>query len=134
MLNTTIIKPFIAMLATILFMCAWGSNHWPQLMYLCHFHLHIRNQPIVKIRLISPPNLLNRFIKIANKSMTFWRKTTPSKRNDITNIWFHVGLSWLITFGCIYKSIGSWDSITRFIEFDIGLTPSPRQYVIIILN
>ena len=68
------------------------------------------------------------------KSMIFCRKLMPSTSNTMISIRFHTNSKWVTRFGCICRKSASWDLIERFIQFDMGLTPSPRLWMTMLLN
>ena len=64
----------------------------------------------------------------------FCRKLMPSTSNDMINNGFHTNSKWVTRFGCICRKSTSQDPIGSFVHFDMGLTPSPRLWVTMLLN
>ena len=118
----------IALSATSLFRCAWVSNHWSQLMQLYPLHHLLESPPMLKTKQTNQQNLLNKSSTSANKSMTFWKMPILNTSNEMTNIMIHKSSRLGIWFGCIYRKRVSQEPITSFFHFDIGHTPSPRQF------
>ena len=85
-------------------------------------------------RPIKPLGSLKRFNTSDNRSMIFYRKRMPSARNAMINIEFHTNSKWVIRFGCICRKSAPRDPIGSFVHFNMGLTPSPRLWVTILLN
>ena len=78
------------------------------------------------LRMIRPPDLLNKSSTSANKSMKFYKKTIPSTSINVTGTGSH---RWVKRFGLIFRKRGSHDPIASFFHFNMGHTPSPRYYV-----
>jgi hypothetical protein len=69
-----------------------------------------------------------------NKFMIFCRNPMPSTSNATINIEYHTSFRWEIRYGCICRKSTSHDPIGSYAHSDMGLTPSPRLWVRIILN
>ena len=85
-------------------------------------------------RLTKPPDSLKRFNTFNNRSMIFCRNPMPSTSSAMINIGFHTNSKWATMFGCICRKITSQDPIGSFVHFTMGLTPSPRIWMRMILN
>lgn len=95
---------------------------------------HRKNLPMLKPRLIRKQNLLNGSITSNNDSMIFCIKLMPSASNYMINIGFCTSFRWVITYGFVFRKSDLEDPIASFTYFVMGLTPSPRLWVRILLN
>jgi hypothetical protein len=84
--------------------------------------------------LIEQPNLLNESITSNNKFMIFCREPMPSTSSTIVNIGYHTSFRWEIRHDYICRKSTSQDPIIISTHCDMGLTPSPRLWVRMILN
>jgi hypothetical protein len=93
-----------------------------------------KSPPMLRPRLIEQPNLLSESNTSNNKFMIFCRNPMPSTSNTMINIGYHTSFRWEIRYGCICRKSTSQDPIRSYTHSDMGLTPSPRLWVRMILN
>jgi hypothetical protein len=114
----------------------WGWDSNPLVPLMSHYLLqpHKKNIPMFCLRLINPTDSLSGFITSSNRSMRFSRKLMLSTSNTMINSGYHTSLRWETRFGYIYRKIALYGPIGSSTHFSIGLTLSPRLWVVMILR
>ena len=121
-------------LTITLFRWAWGSSHYVPLMWPYHLQQLRQIQLMSSSKPIRKITSLITFNTYTNRSLTYWTKPMLSTSSDMINIECHTGSRWAINFSYICKRSTLLGPTTRFSHFDMGPTPSPRLWEIIILS
>jgi hypothetical protein len=112
----------------------WDSNPWVPLMlhYLRKPHRQIL--PMFSLRPKKPPDSLRGFITSANRSMIFCRKPMLSKISTMINIGSRTNFRLETSSGYTCRRSVLHVPIKSFTHFSMGLTPSPRLWVTMLLS
>jgi hypothetical protein len=132
--NTTTTGLSIAPPAIAPFRWGWDSNPWVP--FMLHYLLKPHRQilPMFSLRPTKPPDSLSGFITLTNRSMSFCRKPMLSTSNTMINTGYRTSFRWETRSGYICKKNVLHGPIINFVCFAMGLTPSPRLWVIICLR
>jgi hypothetical protein len=95
---------------------------------------HRQNLPMYNLRLKKPPYSLSRFNTYANRSMRFCRKPMLSTSSAMINIGYRTSLRLETRFGYICRKSILQGPIEIYTHLSMGLTPSPRLWVAMILR
>jgi hypothetical protein len=124
----------IAPLVVAHFKWGWDSNPWVPLMlhYLLPPHRH--TLPMFSLRSTEPPDSLSGFSTSANRSMRFYRNPMISTSNAMINIGYRTSFKLETMSRYICRRNISQGPIGSSTHFSMGLTPSPRLWVTMLLS
>ena len=112
----------------------WDSNPWVPLLlhYLLQPHMH--NLPIFSLRLTKPLDSLSGFNRYARKSIRFCRNPMLSTRSAMINTGYCTSFRLETKSGYICRRSISQSLIRSSTNIAMGLTPSPRMWVEMLLS
>jgi hypothetical protein len=134
MFNTVTIGLSIALPTIANFRWDWDSNPCVPLMLHYLWKPHKHNLPMFSLRPKNPPDSSSRFNTYANRSRRFCRNPMLSTRSAMINTSYRTHFR-LETSSC-YTFIRTilQGPIRSYSHFTMGLTPSPRLWVTMILS
>jgi hypothetical protein len=115
------------------FKWVWDSNPWDTLMLHSLLPPHRQNLPLIILRLTKPLDSLREFSTSTNKSRRFCRNPMLNTRSAMINTGYHTSFRLATKFGYICRRSISLGPIGNFSHFFMGLTLSPRLWVVMLL-
>jgi hypothetical protein len=88
---------------------------------------------VLQLRLTKPPNSLRGSNTSTNRFRISYRSLMTSTSSAMINIELHISFRWATKFGCTCRKNALQDPIGSFSHFDMGRTPSPRLWGIMLL-
>jgi hypothetical protein len=134
MFNKVTKQLFIAPPTIAHFRWEWDSKPWVPLMLHYLLQPHRQALPMFILRLRKTPDSLSRFITSANRSMRFCRKPMLSTSNAMINTMYHTSFRLETSSSYIFRRSVLQGPMGSFTHFTMGLTPSPRLWVAMILS
>jgi hypothetical protein len=134
MFNTVTTRLSIAPPTIAHFRWVWDSNSWVRLMLHYLLQPHINNLPMFILISTNPPDSLSGFNTSANRSMRICRKPMLSTSSAIINTRYHTIFRWETRSSYIYRKSALQGPIRSSPHFFMGLTLSPRLWVVMLLS